>query len=89
MDELLETLLTIAELNEYKSESELALRRGSASKPNSMVLKGVMAKLVVQTGTLKVGDVLVCGSAYGRIKAIYDTLETQSLASSQLDPPCR
>ena len=34
-----------------------------------------MAKLLVQNGTLRVGDVIVCGPAYGRVKAMYDTLD--------------
>jgi len=33
-----------------------------------------VAKVLVQRGTLKVGDVVVCGPAHGRIKAMYDTL---------------
>ena len=36
--------------------------------------RGVIAKLMVQDGTLKEGDVIVCGAAYGRVKAMYDTL---------------
>jgi translation initiation factor IF-2 len=37
--------------------------------------RGIVAKLLVQTGTLRVGDVIVCGEAYGRVKAMYDTLD--------------
>jgi translation initiation factor IF-2 len=33
-----------------------------------------MAKLLVRTGTLHPGDVIVCGAAHGRVKAMYDTL---------------
>jgi translation initiation factor IF-2 len=33
-----------------------------------------VAKLLVQRGTLRVGDVIVCGAAHGRVKAMYDTL---------------
>ena len=36
--------------------------------------------MMVQAGTVKVGDIVLCGSSYGRIKAIYDTLN----ASRQL-----
>ena len=36
--------------------------------------RGVVAKLIVQNGTLRVGDAVVCGSAFGRVKAMYDTL---------------
>ncbi len=36
--------------------------------------RGVIAKLIVKNGTLHVGDVILCGTAYGRVKAMYDTL---------------
>ena len=34
--------------------------------------RGVIAWLVVQNGTLHVGDVILCGEADGRIRALYD-----------------
>jgi translation initiation factor IF-2 len=34
----------------------------------------VVAKLIVQNGTLRVGDVIVCGESFGKIKAMYNTL---------------
>ena len=34
----------------------------------------MVAKLLVQNGTLKIGDVIVCGPSFGRVKAMYDTL---------------
>ena len=40
--------------------------------------RGVVAKLLVQNGTLRVGDVVVCGAAYGRVKAMYDTLDLRA-----------
>jgi translation initiation factor IF-2 len=73
MDELLETLLTIAELNDYRANPNRAAN-GVCLEAEQHGAQGVMAKLVVQSGTLNVGDVIVCGSAHGRIKAIYDTL---------------
>src|SRR5262249_13634833 len=36
--------------------------------------RGVVAKVIVQRGTLRVGDAIVCGSASGHVKAMYDTL---------------
>jgi translation initiation factor IF-2 len=36
--------------------------------------RGVIAKLMVQDGTLKEGDVIVCGGGFGRVKAMFDTL---------------
>ena len=73
IDELLETLLTVAELNEYKANpSRPAV--GTCLEAQQESGRGVVAKLIVQTGTLRVGDVLVCGDTYGRVKAMYDTL---------------
>src|SRR5205814_5367508 len=36
--------------------------------------EGVFATLLVQQGTLKKGDVLLCGGSYGRVRAMYDDL---------------
>lgn len=73
MDELLDTLLTIAELNEYKANpSRDAV--GVCLESEQQGGRGVVAKMVVQTGTLRVGDVVVCGEAYGRVRAMNNTL---------------
>ncbi|NQT12788.1 MAG: translation initiation factor IF-2, partial [Planctomycetes bacterium] len=73
LDELLETLLTVAELHEYSANPD---RPGSGICLEAEVQpgRGVVAKMLVDRGTLRVGDVVVCGSAYGRVKAMYDTL---------------
>jgi len=73
VDELLETLLTVAELHEYRANPD---RPGSGICLEAEVQpgRGVVAKMLVDRGTLRVGDVVVCGSAYGRVKAMYDTL---------------
>jgi translation initiation factor IF-2 len=73
IDELLETLLTLAELRDYKANPHRAAA-GTSLEAELHEGRGVVAKLIVQNGTLKVGDALVCGTAYGRVKAMYDTL---------------
>jgi translation initiation factor IF-2 len=74
IDELLDTLLTVAELHEYRANpSREAL--GTCLEAQQQADRGVMAKLIVQNGTLHVGDVVVCGQAYGRIKSMHDTLD--------------
>ena len=74
IDTLLETLLTIADLHEYQANpSRPAL--GSCLESEQEGGRGVVAKLMVKNGTLNVGDVLVCGTSYGRVKAMYDTLK--------------
>jgi translation initiation factor IF-2 len=74
IDELLDTLLTVAELHEYKANPNRAAV-GTCIEALQDSERGIVAKLLVQTGTLRVGDVIVCGQAYGRVKAMYDTLD--------------
>lgn len=73
MEELLETLLTVAELNDYRANPKRAAL-GVCLESEQASDRGVIAKVMVQNGTLRVGDVVVCGSTFGRVKAIYDTL---------------
>jgi translation initiation factor IF-2 len=75
MDELLETLLTVAELHDYKANPNRP-GVGVCLESEQQSDKGVIAKLMVQSGTVKVGDIVLCGSSFGRVKAIYDTLNT-------------
>jgi len=75
IDELLDTLLTVAELHEYKANPNRPAV-GTCLEALQDSERGIVAKLLVQTGTLRVGDVVVCGDAYGRVKAMYDTLDS-------------
>jgi translation initiation factor IF-2 len=86
MDELLETLLTIAELNEYKANSDRSAL-GVCLESEQQGDRGVVAKLIVQNGTLKVGDVAVCGSGYGRIRAMTNTLTGQPVTEAGPSTP--
>ena len=73
IENLLDTLLTVAELHEYRANpSREAL--GTCLEALQMADRGVMAKVMVQNGTLHVGDVVVCGDAFGRVKSMDDTL---------------
>lgn len=74
MDTLLETILVTAELHEYRANPERAAY-GTCLEAEQQSDRGVIAKLIVQNGTLRVGDIVVCGAAHGRIKAMYDTLD--------------
>lgn len=73
MDELLETILVTAELHEYKADPSQPAY-GTCLEAEQESDRGVMAKIMVQTGTLQVGDVVVCGAGHGKVKAMYDTL---------------
>ncbi len=73
MDDLLETLLITADLHEYKANPDRSAM-GTCLEAQQEPGRGVVAKIIVQNGTLKVGDVIVCGPSHGKVKAMYDTL---------------
>ena len=73
IDDLLQTLLVTAELHEYKANPDRPAM-GMCMEAEQEPGRGVIAKVMVQNGTLRDGDVVVCGNAHGRVKAMYDTL---------------
>ena len=73
IDNLLETLLLTADLHEYRANPDRPAM-GTCLEAEQEGNRGVVAKLIVQNGTLHVGDIVVCGGAHGRVKAMYDTL---------------
>jgi translation initiation factor IF-2 len=73
VNDLLETILLTAEMNEYKANPDRHAV-GVCLEAEQEAGRGVIAKLIVQNGTLHVGDIVVCGESYGRVKAMYDTL---------------
>ena len=74
IEELLGTLLTVAELHDYKANPDRPAQ-GTCLEAEMNEDRGVIAKILVQNGTLRPGDIVVCGGAYGRVKAMYDTLD--------------
>ncbi len=76
IDDLMETLLTVAELHEYKADPDRPAA-GTCLESELHEGRGVVAKLLVRKGTLRPGDIVVCGSAYGRVKAMFDTLDVR------------
>lgn len=74
MDQLLETILTIAELYELQANPNRP-GQGICLEAQQEPGRGVIAKIIVKNGTVNVGDVVVCGGAHGRVKAMYDTLD--------------
>lgn len=76
MDDLLDTLLTIAELHEFRANPDRDAT-GTCIEAQQEPGRGVVAKLVVRNGTLRVGDNIVCGSTYGRVRGMFDTLDAR------------
>jgi len=71
VDELLEMIVLLAEMNEYKTNFKKAAR-GIVIESNLDKGKGPLATVLIQKGTLKIGDPVVCGHIYGRIRAMVD-----------------
>lgn len=71
VDELLETVMLVAELLELKANPHRNAK-GTVIEACLDKAKGPLATLVVQNGTLNKGDILVCGEAFGKIRAMYD-----------------
>ena len=71
LEDLLETLLLTAELHEFKANPERDAV-GVCLEAFRDQGRGVVAWLIVQKGTLRVGDVILSGPATGRIRAMYN-----------------
>lgn len=71
IDDLLETILLTAELQELQTNFDRPAV-GVCLESFRDEGRGPIAWLIVQKGTLRIGDVILCGEAYGRIRAIYN-----------------
>ncbi|WP_434109624.1 translation initiation factor IF-2 [Paraburkholderia caffeinilytica] len=71
IDELLENVLLQAEVLELKAPVE-APAKGLVIEAKLDKGKGPVATILVQSGTLNRGDVVLAGSAYGRVRAMLD-----------------
>ena len=69
LDKLLEAILLQAEIMELKANPE---RRAAGSVVEARIDRGrgPVATLLIQGGTLRVGDIVVAGAAYGRVRAL-------------------
>ncbi|MDA0254894.1 MAG: translation initiation factor IF-2 [Planctomycetota bacterium] len=83
VDSLLDTLLTIAELHDLRANPDRTAA-GVCLDASIHEGRGVVACLMVQKGTLKVGDAIVCGEASGTVKAMTNTLTRRKV--SEADP---
>jgi translation initiation factor IF-2 len=68
--DLLENLLLLAEILELKAKVE-GPAEGVVVEAKMDKSKGPLTTLLVQKGTLKIGDIVVIGSTYGKVKAMF------------------
>ena len=69
VDKLLEAVVLESELLELKAHYE-GQAQGVVIESELDKFRGAVATLLIQNGTLKVGDMIVCGSAVGKVKTI-------------------
>lgn len=71
IEDLLEAILLVADNNKILANPE-GQAIGTVIESKVDKSSGVMATILVQNGTISVGDVLVVGQSYGRLKAMFD-----------------
>lgn len=71
VDQLLETLLLVSEVEELMANPDRPAS-GTVIEANLDRSRGPVATLLVQAGTLRVGDVVTAGAACGKARALYD-----------------
>lgn len=71
LDTLLEMILLVSEVEDLQANPNRTAR-GTVIEANLDKARGPVATFLVQNGTLRVGDILVAGSAFGKVRAMVD-----------------
>lgn len=71
IDELLEMILLVAEMKELKARRK-GRATGTVIESKLEKGRGPLATLLIKKGELKLGDAIVCGTAYGKVRAMFD-----------------
>lgn len=69
IDDLLEMVLLVADMKELKANPDRAAK-GTVIEARLDKGRGPVATMLVQNGTLKIGDIIVAGTAVGRVRAM-------------------
>lgn len=69
LDELLEMILLVAEVSELQANPNRPAK-GTVIEANLDKTRGPVATLLVQNGTLRVGDIVVAGSTFGKVRTM-------------------
>jgi translation initiation factor IF-2 len=71
IDKLLETILLVADLRELKANPD-APASGTVLESRVDKGRGPVATVLVQNGTLRASDFFICGSVFGKVRAMFD-----------------
>jgi translation initiation factor IF-2 len=83
--ELLDVIELIAEIDEYKANPKRSAR-GTVIEAFLDRGRGPVATLIVETGTLKIGDNIVVGNTYGKIRTMQDDLKRRYTEAEPSQP---
>ncbi|HXR14079.1 MAG TPA: translation initiation factor IF-2 [Solirubrobacteraceae bacterium] len=85
LDELLDTIQVVADLEELRANSSAAAS-GVVIESRLDPGRGPVVTLLVQRGTLEVGDALVAGAHFGRVRAMHDFLGVRTKSAGPGEP---
>ncbi len=85
LDDLLDTLQVVADLEELRSNSK-AEASGTVIESKLDPGRGPVVTILIQRGTLRVGDALVAGAHFGRVRAMHDFTGAKMTAATPGDP---
>ncbi len=85
LDNLLESIVLLAELEELKANPN-APASGVVIESHLDPGRGPVATLLIQRGTLEIGDAVVAGPVWGRVRAMMDFLGTRLDSAGPGDP---
>ncbi|AEM78771.1 translation initiation factor IF-2 [Thermoanaerobacter wiegelii] len=71
IDNLLEMILLVAEMEDLKANPNKPAR-GTIIEAKLEKGKGPVATVIVQNGTLQIGDAILAGTVYGKVRAMFD-----------------
>jgi translation initiation factor IF-2 len=85
LDDLLESILLLAEVEELKANPDTEAS-GVVIESKLDPGRGAVVTVLVQRGTLKVGDALVAGAHWGRVRAMHDYVGNRVKRAGPSDP---
>lgn len=85
LDELLEMIILVSEMQELKANPNRE-GRGVVIEAELDRGRGPVATVLVQNGTLKVGDMVVAGTAFGKVRAMMDYVGNRVEKAGPSDP---
>jgi translation initiation factor IF-2 len=85
LDDLLESILLLAEIEELKANPDTEAS-GVVIESRLDPGRGAVVTVLVQRGTLKVGDALVAGAHWGRVRAMHDYMGNRVKAAVPAEP---